>query len=990
MVEPRRQTLVVVGNGLAGCRVLEEVVARDPERYTLVVFGDEPALSYNRLQLAAVLSGARQAEELLLRPATWYERYAIRLHTGVRVEQIDRQHRQVLGRPTRSSRNGAGRSLTLTEPYDKLILATGSRPVLPPVAENIKRNVFVFRTLADCAAIAQAAPLAKRAVVLGGGLLGLEVAQGLLSHGCAVTVVEAGPRLMAQQLDATAATLLRQQLEKLGVRVLLRMQANRFLGGETVEGIDCGEGLTLPADLVVLTCGIRPNMKLAREAGLRVQRGIVVDDLLRTSDPDVFAVGECAEHSGRCYGLVEPLQEQARVLADVLTARGTTGYQGSRPAIRLKVSGIDLAVMGETAATPAEAQVLVHTDPEKGLYRKLVLREGRLTGAIVLGETTSVTPLIRLHQSGTPIPEPSLDALLRGSRAPCVAVDEDPQVCNCNRVTRGQIVQSIRSGATTMEGLGQACGAGTGCGSCRGQLSELLQRYTPGRVQRAARGNKIEVLKQEKDGLDSLPDILRHAERGVWQEMTEEDKLRSKWHGLFFGQQTPGNFMLRIRFTCGRASAQQLRVIADLSDEYGRGFCDLTTRQQIQMRWFTIGNVPDIWQRLAAVGLNSKQTGMDNVRGVCGCPVSGLTPHEWLDAGQAAEQLTESIVDNRAFTNLPRKFNVTITGCLENCCHAETQDLALVPSYRELDGTQVRGFNVLVGGKQGSGGYQPAAALDVFTRPEDAAALCGHVIGMYRDHGNREARTRARLAFLVQERGIAWCRDELERRWGRDLLPAGKDLRKKHSADHLGIHPQKQIRSHDGPPLYYVGLLVPVGRITTAQLRGVADLAERYGTGDVRLTVQQNLIIANVPEDRLGALTEEPLLQELSFNPSPVMRGLVSCVGSDYCHFALIETKGWALKVAQELDRRVAGRPIAPLTIHWSGCPAGCGLHQVGTIGLQGCRSRVEGEVVDAAHVYVNGRSGPQPRTATDLMYDIPCNQLADALEPLVSYLPRS
>lgn len=989
MVEQRRQTLVVVGNGLAGCRVLEEILARDPERYTLVVFGEEPALSYNRLQLSALLSGTRRAEELLLRPATWYDQHAIRLHTGVHVEQIDRQQRRVVGRPIRTGRN-AGRSFTLAEPYDKLILATGSRPIVPPVAEGCKRNVFVFRTLADCAAIAEVAPRAQRAVVLGGGLLGLEVAQGLLTHGCAVTILEAGPRLMAQHLDATAAGLLRQQLEKLGVRVLLRMQARRFLGTDAVEAIDCGEGLTLPADLVVLTCGNRPNMKLARDAGLRVQRGIIVDDLLRTSDPDVFAVGECAEHSGYCYGLVEPVQEQARVLADVLTARGTTGYQGSRPAIRLKVSGVDLAVMGESTATPTDAQVLVHTDPERGLYRKLVLREGRLAGAIVLGESTSVAPLVRLHQSGNPVPEPSLDSLLRSGQPRGACADEDPQICTCNRVTRSEIVQAIRSGATTMAGLEQSCRAGTGCGSCRGQLGELLQRHTPGRAQRAPRGNRIELLKQEKDGLDSLPDILRHAERGIWQDMSDDDKQRSKWHGLFFGQQTPGHFMLRLRFTCGRTNAQQLRVIADLSDEYGRGFCDLTTRQQIQMRWFTIGNVPEIWRRLAAVGLSSKQTGMDNVRGVCGCPVSGLSPHEWLDGSQAAEQLTAGILDNRAFTNLPRKFNVTITGCVENCCQAETQDLALVPSYRELEGAQVRGFNILLGGKQGSGGYQPAVALDVFTRPEDAAALCGHAISIYRDHGNREARMRARLSFLVQDRGVAWFRDELERRCGRDLLPAGKDLRKKQTTDHLGIHPQKAGRSHDGPPLYYMGLLVPVGRITTAQLRGVADLADRYGTGDIRLTPQQNLIILNIPEDRLGALTEEPLLQELSFNPSPVMRGLVSCVGSDYCHFALIETKGWALKVAQELDRRVAGRPIAPLTIHWSGCPAGCGLHQIGTIGLQGCRSRIGGDVVDAAHVYVNGRAGPHPRTATDLMYDIPCNQLADALEPLVNYLPRS
>src|SRR5207253_1269606 len=232
---------------------------------------------------------------------------------------------------------------------------------------------------------------------------------------------------------------------------------------------------------------------------------------------------------------------------------------------------------------------------------------------------------------------------------------------------------------------------------------------------------------------------------------------------------------------------------------------------------------------------------------------------------------------------------------------------------------------------------------------------------------------------------------ELERRWTRSLMKAGTDLRKKHHVDHLGIHPQKRPHAHyEGPALNYVGFLVPVGRITTAQMRAVADLAERYGTGDIRVTVGQNLIIPNVPEHLIGALSDEPLFQELPFDPSPIMRGLVSCTGNDYCGLALIETKGYAIQVARELEKRTAGRKVQPLSIHWSGCPAGCGLHQVATIGLQGCRSRQSnGDIVDAAHVCVKGATGPNPRLATDLMYDVPCEQLAEALEPLVSYLPR-
>jgi ferredoxin-nitrite reductase len=408
------------------------------------------------------------------------------------------------------------------------------------------------------------------------------------------------------------------------------------------------------------------------------------------------------------------------------------------------------------------------------------------------------------------------------------------------------------------------------------------------------------------------------------------------------------------------------------------------------MRWFTLANVPDIWRRLEEVGLHSKQTGMDNVRGVCGCPLSGLTPHELLDASGVIAEFNEMLVGNRDFTNLPRKFNVTITGCLENCCHTETQDIGLVPAYRELDGQQVNGFNVLVGGKQGSGGYRPATPLDVFVRPEDAARLCREITFLFRDHGSRATRIRARLAFLIEDRGIAWFRAQLTERMRMPLHKAGTDMRKKHHTDHLGIHPQKSLGvDYRGPGLNSVGLLVPVGRITTQQMRGVADLADCYGNGEIRLTVQQNLIIPNVPDTRIGALTEEPLLKELSYDPSPIMRGLVSCTGIDYCHMALIETKGWALEVARELERRTQGYKIEPLSIHWSGCPAGCGMHQVSTIGLQGVRSRVNGSVVDAAHVCVKGQSGPNPVIASDLMYDVPCEQLADALLPLVKHLPR-
>lgn len=987
MIRKRHDSLVVVGTGMAGAKLVEEIQAREPDRFDIRMFGAEPNGTYNRILLSTVLGGFQDPKQLWTNSLRWYEERGIHVHSGVRAESIDRDRQVVVG--------GRGR---VEEPYDVLVLATGSRPFVPPMEGTRYDGVFVFRTIDDCDSISNYARNCQRAVVIGGGLLGLEAARGLLAHGLEVTVVEVAPQLMIQQLDPPAAELLRRKLESMGLHFLLEKATTHILGEGKVEGLRFNDGSTLATDMVVISCGIRPNVDEARSAGLVVERAIVVDDQLRTSDPTIHAFGECAQHRGKIYGLIDPIYDQARVLADVLLGvNSQAGYQGSRLATTLKVMGIDLVSMGEVAAQGSDVEVVSHSDPTRGTYKKVVLRDNQLVGAILLGTSDPTGKLLRLFREGQPLSESAIDllaggnardALLEGGGSDLRDLPDDTQICNCHAVSKGRIAADIREGKCSVSALGDCNRAGTGCGTCQHLLSQLIGLYAPDKAGVAVE-NKIEIMKREQDGLDALPDILRHAPANNWQELTEDDKQRSKWHGLFFRKPTPGNFMLRLRLEAGRTSARQLRVIADLSDEFGKGFCDLTTRQQIQLRWFTLGDAPEIWRRLAEVGLHSKQTGMDNVRGVCGCPVAGLTPHELFDASPVIHDFDTLLLGNKEFSNLPRKFNVTISGCLENCCHAETQDIGLVPAIRELDGAQVNGFNVVVGGKQGSGGYRPATSLDAFVRLQEAAAVCAEITRIFRDHGARTSRVRARLAFLIEDQGIAWFRAELVRRLGKPLPRSGQDVRKKHHADHLGINPQKRSPHDEGPALYYAGMLVPVGRITTAQMRGVADIAERYGNGDVRVTVAQNLIVANVPEDRIGALSDEPIFQELPFNPSPIMRGLVACTGIDYCGMALIETKGYAISVAKQLEQRLEGRRIQPLTIHWSGCAAGCGLHQVGTIGLQGCRSRVNGQVVDAAHVTVRGRTGPQPEVASDLMYDVPCDRLADALEPLVAYLPR-
>lgn len=971
-----KPTLLVLGAGMAGAKVVEEILART-DRFQIRMFGAEPNGTYNRILLSHVLAGHADERALWINPREWYEERGVYLHSGVKAEVIDRENRVVIG--------GRGK---IVEPYDTLVVATGSRPFVPPLENAQRKGVFVFRTLDDCAAIGSYAGQCDKAVVLGGGLLGLEAAAGLLKYGLHVTVVEMAPHLMAQQLDAAAGALLRRKLEAMGLEFKLGARAASIVGDEEVEGVRFADGSVVEADLVVISCGIQANVDEARTAGLAVERGIVVDDQLRSSDPDIFAVGECAQHRGRVYGLVDPIYDQARVLADHLSeAKLDAKYEGSKLATTLKVMGIDLTSMGDIHGQDADCEVVSRLDSARGVYKKFVLKDNQLVGAILLGEPDPLARFSRTFKDGQTLDEPALDLLQDappdGDKIDALA--DSVKICNCHSVTKGTIVEAIKGGKCTVGAIGECTRAGTGCGSCQGTLQNLIDACGPTPSKSPPAKNKIEIMKDEQDGLDYLPELMNIASRDAWRQMTEDDKQRSKWYGLFFRKPTPGNFMLRVRLNAGRMNVRQLRMLADLSDEFGKGFADLTTRQQIQLRWFTIGQTPEIWARLEGVGLSTKQTGMDNVRGICGCPLAGETPHELFDATPVIERYNSLILDTKEFSNLPRKFNVTITGCKENCTHGETQDISLVPALRGAGSDQSAGFNVHVGGKQGSGGYCPATPLDVFVSPDEAADLCAEITRVFRDFGPRATRNRARLAFLIEDRGIAWFRGELARRWRSPLVKAGEDARQNYDVDHLGIHPQKV----DGRELHSVGFMVPVGRITTPQMRAVADLAEKYGTGDIRITVGQNLVVPNVPKDKLPALMAERVFKELPYDPSPIMRNLVCCTGNDYCGMALIDTKSYAMEVARELERRTGGRKTLPLSIHWSGCPASCGLHQVATIGLQGCRSRIAGEIVDAAHVTVNGKSGPHATVASDLMYDVPISQLAAALEPLVLYLPR-
>lgn len=493
--------------------------------------------------------------------------------------------------------------------------------------------------------------------------------------------------------------------------------------------------------------------------------------------------------------------------------------------------------------------------------------------------------------------------------------------------------------------------------------------------------NKIEAIKTERDGL-AVRDLIAHYAKTGWESIPEDDVQRLKWYGVFLRNPTPGFFMIRVRIPGGKTSSYQLRALADIAGAYGNGVLDLTTRQQVQLRQIRIDDVPAVFEKMDEVGLTSLQTGMDNVRGVMTCPVAGLSVDEVLDATPIVRAMTEEILGNRDYSNLPRKFNVAVTGCPDNCLHMETQDLALVPAYQDLGRDECPGFNVLVGGKLGSGGYRIATPLDIFVTPDEALDVSRAIIHIFRDHGSRENRTQARLAFLLDEWGEDRFRQAVETRVGKSLSPAGVDVRKPVEKSHIGIYRQKQ------PGLNYVGLKVLVGRIQHGDLAKLSALAEKYGTGEIRISPAQALIIPNVSDRKIGDLDRESLVRQFAYNPSPLYKGLVSCVGSDYCNLAVIETKSRAVETAKALEARL-GMTLKPITMHWSGCPAGCGNHLVADIGLLGKKAKIDGKVVDAVDVFVGGRSGPDPKLAVKIMEDVPCDNLASVLEGLAPYHTR-
>jgi ferredoxin-nitrite reductase len=510
--------------------------------------------------------------------------------------------------------------------------------------------------------------------------------------------------------------------------------------------------------------------------------------------------------------------------------------------------------------------------------------------------------------------------------------------------------------------------------------------------------NQVERWKLERHPLEVADAVIsRYAKEGagaIAKVPGEQERL--KWVGLYPQRQGGDAFMLRIKVPGGVLTADQAREIGVVADAFGEGpddsavfgnrYADITTRQDIQIHWIRIADVPRIWERFADVGLTTVQACGDSARNVLSCPVSGVDGEEVLDALPIARAISDFFTGNREYANLPRKFKMSVTGCREDCAQAEIQDIGLWPAQAP-DGSI--GFNVLAGGGL-SDGERMASDIDVFVRPEQAVEVTRAIAQLFGELGNRESRGLARMRYLVQELGAEQFRAELATRAHFDLVPAGEELTTRYRGDHIGVHAQRE------PGLRYVGCSVPVGRMSGIELIEAARLARTFGDGTLRLGTDQNFVLTGVPEDRVDALLDEELLGKYSPFPGPFERGVVACTGSEFCRFAVVETKERAVTWARWLDAQLAGDPVGErpsrggaashrddagvIRMHFSGCSASCAQPQIADIGFRGDVAHVGERIVEAVDVGMGGSLGPDAAFIDWIENARPVDDVPDAL----------
>jgi nitrite reductase (NADH) large subunit len=764
-----RERLVVIGNGMAGMRTVEELLKLDPARFDITVFGAEPHVNYDRIMLSSVLAGEKDIDDIVINPRSWYGEKGIVLHAGDPIAAIDPV--------TRTVTSEAGIIVT----YDRLLLATGSKPIVPPIPGLNLPGVCSFRDIRDVNTMIDAAATHRRAVVIGGGLLGLEAAWGLKRRGMDVAVVHLMPTLMERQLDETAGRLLQRDLTERGVVFFTNGQTEEVTGTDRVASVRLADGREAPADLVVVAIGIRPETALARTAGLEVNRGIVVDDTLRTSDPDIFAVGECAEHRGQCVGLVAPIWDMARVCAHHLAGGETLTYAAQATATRLKITGIDVYSAGQLTAGEDEDEVVLR-DARRGAYRKLVMRDAKVVGTVLYGDVTDGSWYFDLIRRRTDVSDYAGRMILgqaaaHGGGEPVAldvgAMPDDTQICGCNGVCKGDIVNAIKTkGLETYAAVKAHTKASASCGTCAPLVRELLAAtlgievsgpaiptvcQCTDRTHEEVRAAILEhALKTQEavrsamewrtsDGCAACRPALNYYLLCAWPgEYQDDSRSRFVNERVHANIQKDGTYSVIPRLWGGTATPDELAAIAEVARKYNVKEVKITGGQRLGLYGITKPDLPAVWAEFAAAGLVSGHAYAKGLRTVKTCV--GL---EWCRFGTQDSTSLGKKLERLSWGNwTPHKFKMAVSGCPRNCAEASIKDFGVV--------CVESGFELLIGGNGGIELRGTDRLCSVATEDE-VLEYCGAFMQLYRE----EARYLDRTAPYVIRVGIAYVRKRI-------------------------------------------------------------------------------------------------------------------------------------------------------------------------------------------------------------------------------------
>ncbi|MGK2912573.1 MAG: nitrite reductase large subunit NirB [Sphingobium sp.] len=771
-----REHLVVIGNGMAGCRAVEEILARDPHRYKVTIFGAEPHVNYNRIMLSPVLAGEKSFDEIVINDRSWYADHGIELIVSDPVAAIDRAAKTVTAK--------SGKAVA----YDKLILATGSDPFIIPVPGKALPGVVSFRDMADVDAMVHAASLGGDAVVIGGGLLGLEAAHGLTLRGMKVTVLHIMPTLMERQLDESAAWLLKSALEARGQTVLTGADTAEIFGEGKVEGVRLKDGKEIPASLVVMAVGIRPNVGLGREAGLAVGRGIHVDDHMVTSDPDILGVGECVEHDGNVYGLVAPIWDMCRALADGLTG-SHSGYRGSVTSTKLKVAGLDVFSAGDFSGGDG-AEDIVMRDASRGVYKRVIVKGDRVVGAVLYGDTSDGGWYFDLLKKGEDI-APIRDALIFGQafasgggqtdpNAAVAALSDDAEICGCNGVSKGKVVACINAGSQTLDAVRATCKASASCGSCTNIVESLLA-LTLGDEFSGDRAVKtmckctsfghddVRALIVEK-GLKAIPQVMQELHWSTpdgcsscrpalnyyllcaWPgDYVDDQQSRFVNERMHANIQKDGTYSVVPRMWGGVTNPTELRAIADVVEKYDAPLVKVTGGQRLDIFGIKKEDLPAVWADLNAAGMVSGHAYGKALRTVKTCVGS-----DWCRFG-TQDSTGLGVKLERKFWGswMPHKFKMAVSGCPRNCAEATIKDFGVIC----VDS----GYELLVGGNGGIHLRGTELLCKVATEKE-AIHMAAAFVQLYRE----QARYLERTAPWIERVGLAYVTsrivDDVEQR----------------------------------------------------------------------------------------------------------------------------------------------------------------------------------------------------------------------------------